>query len=190
MMRWQVNSKRTLYRDQWVHLQTADVELPDGRHLDHRLIETGPGAGAVVINEGKVLLLWRHRFITDTWGWEIPIGGIEPGETPGQAARREVEEETGWRTTGPLTPLVYTQPSPGLMTAEHHIFKAQGAEQIGEPADSFESERIEWVPLSDLHSLIAKGDISSGTTMVGLLCLITEEPRRLPCRLVLKQATT
>lgn len=174
MMRWQVNSKRTLYRDQWVHLRTADIELPDGRHLDHRLIETGPGAGAVVVNEGKILLLWRHRFITDTWGWEIPIGGIEPGETPEQAARREVEEETGWRTSGPLTPLVYTQPSPGLMTAEHHIFKAQGAEQLGEPADGFESERIEWAPLSDVHSLIAKGDISSGTTMVALLYLLAD----------------
>ena len=32
------------------------------------------------MQDGKALLLWRHRFITDTWGWEIPIGGIEPGE--------------------------------------------------------------------------------------------------------------
>jgi 8-oxo-dGTP pyrophosphatase MutT (NUDIX family) len=155
-------------------LRTADVGLPDGRRLDHVLIETGPGAGAVVVSGGKVLLLWRHRFITDTWGWEIPIGGIEPGETPEQAASREVEEETGWRVRGALTPLVYTQPSPGLMTAEHHIFKAQGAEQIGEPVDDFESERIEWVPLNDIHSLIAKGDISSGTTIVALLYLLTE----------------
>lgn len=173
-MRWKVNSKRTLYRDRWVHLSTADVELPDGRHLDHRLIETGPGAGALIVQDGHVLLLWRHRFITDTWGWEIPIGGIEPDETPEQAARREAEEETGWRPTSPMTPLVYTQPSPGLMTAEHHIFRAAGADHIGDPVDGFESERIEWVPLSDIPSLISKGDISAGTTMVALLYLVTE----------------
>jgi 8-oxo-dGTP pyrophosphatase MutT (NUDIX family) len=172
MMRWQVNSKRTLYRDQWVHLRTADIELPDGRHLDHRLIETGPGAGAVVITDGKVLLLWRHRFITDTWGWEIPIGGIDSDETPEAAARREVEEETGWRPVGPMAPLVYTQPSPGLMTAEHHIFRADDAVRIGDPEDGFESERIEWVPLADIRSLIGKGDISSATTMVALLCAL------------------
>lgn len=171
MMRWQVNSKRTLYRDQWVHLQTADVELPDGRHLDHRLIETGPGAGAVVVKDDKVLLLWRHRFITNTWGWEIPIGGIEPGETPAEAAAREVEEETGWRVSGTLSQLVYTQPSPGLMTAEHHIFRATSAEFTGEPKDDFESDRIEWIPRDEIRLLIAKGDISSGTTMVALLCL-------------------
>ncbi|MEU5875007.1 NUDIX hydrolase [Glycomyces sp. NPDC047369] len=171
-MRWQVNSKRTLYRDQWVHLQTADIELPDGRHLDHRLIETGPGAGAVVVKDGKVLLLWRHRFITDTWGWEIPIGGIESGETPDQAARREVEEETGWRPIGQLVPLVYTQPSPGLMTAEHHIFKSEAAQCFGDPLDAFESERVEWVPLTDIRALIHKGDITSATTMVALLCFL------------------
>ena len=173
-MRWQVNSERTLYRDRWVHLRTADVELPDGRHLDHRLIGTDSGAGSVVIEDGKVLLLWRHRFVTDTWGWEIPIGGIEPGETPEEAARREFEEETGWRIAGPLAPLVYTQPSPGLLTAEHHIFKAHGAEKIGEPADAYESERIEWVPIGEIFPLIAKGDISAGTSMVALLYLIAE----------------
>jgi 8-oxo-dGTP pyrophosphatase MutT (NUDIX family) len=171
MMRWKVNSKRTLYRDQWVHLSTADVELPDGRHLDHRLIETGPGAGAVVVKDDKVLLLWRHRFITDTWGWEIPIGGIEPGETPQQAAVRETEEETGWQPIGRIEPLVYTQPSPGLMTAEHHIFRSDDARYTGSPKDSFESERVEWVPLEEVRRLIAKRDISAATTIVALVCL-------------------
>ncbi|WP_091049569.1 NUDIX hydrolase [Glycomyces sambucus] len=168
-MRWKVNSKRTLYRDQWVHLSTADVELPDGRHLDHRLIETGPGAGAVVVKDDKVLLLWRHRFITDTWGWEIPIGGIEPGETPEEAARREVEEETGWRPLGLLSPLIYTQPSPGLMTAEHHIFLSLDCVNIGEPLDKFESDRLDWVPIKDLASLIKKGSITAATSTVALL---------------------
>ncbi|GAB3994823.1 NUDIX hydrolase [Glycomyces albus] len=168
-MRWQVNSKRTLYRDQWVHLRTADIELPDGRHLDHRLIETGPGAGAVVVKDSKVLLLWRHRFITDTWGWEIPIGGIEPGETPVQAARREVEEETGWRPTGPVTPLIYTQPSPGLMTAEHYIFMVNEVEYMNTPKDAFESERIVWVPLEEIDAMIAKNEITAATTLVALL---------------------
>ena len=43
-----------------------------------------------------MLLLWRHRFITDTWGWEIPAGRVEAGEALEDAARREAIEETGW----------------------------------------------------------------------------------------------
>ncbi|GAA3233615.1 hypothetical protein GCM10020216_054030 [Nonomuraea helvata] len=108
-MRWQVHSEEPLYADRWLDVRVADVELPDGRHLDHRLIRTAPGAGAAVIDEqNRVLLIWRHRFITDTWGWEIPIGKIDDGEEPIAAAAREVEEETGWRP-GPLRPLLYTQ---------------------------------------------------------------------------------
>ncbi len=39
-----------------------------------------PAAGTVVVDaERGVLLLWRHRFITGTWGWEIPAGGVDSG---------------------------------------------------------------------------------------------------------------
>ena len=39
-MRWQVNSEEPLYTDAWLDVRVADVELPDGRHLDHRLIRS------------------------------------------------------------------------------------------------------------------------------------------------------
>ncbi|MFC0532071.1 NUDIX domain-containing protein [Phytohabitans kaempferiae] len=174
-MRWTVHSERDLYRDQWVHVATADVELPDGRHLDHRIIRTAaPGAGIVVVHEHRVLLMWRHRFITDTYGWEIPHGSIRRGEAPADAAAREAEEETGWRPMPPIRPLVYTQPSPGLMTSEHHIFRADSATYIGPPKDAFESDKIDWIPLGDVRSLIDKQHIVAGTTLVALLYLLNQ----------------
>jgi 8-oxo-dGTP pyrophosphatase MutT (NUDIX family) len=60
---------------------------------------------------------WRHRFITDTWGWEIPTGIVDDGEIPQETAAREVEEETAWRS-GPLRPIVYSQPSNGISNSE------------------------------------------------------------------------
>jgi 8-oxo-dGTP pyrophosphatase MutT (NUDIX family) len=173
-MRWKVNSEKPLYTDQWLDIRLADVELPGGRHLDHRLIRTPPGAGAVVLDDQRrVLMIWRHRFITDSWGWEIPIGKIDPGEEPIAAAAREVEEETGWRP-GPLRPLLYTQPTNGLSDSEHHIFRADGATHLGPPLEGWESERIDWVPLSDLRRLIDKHDIVSGTTLAALLYVLSE----------------
>ena len=65
----------------------------------------------------------RHRFITDTWGWEIPAGRVDPGETLEQAAERETIEETGWR---PLE-LEYTgfsHPTNGLMEQRFEYFLA------------------------------------------------------------------
>ena len=70
---------------------------------------------AVVNSEKQVLMMWRHRFITDSWAWELPMGLVEPDETPTEAAVREVLEETGWRT-GEMRPLIYAQPAKGSPT--------------------------------------------------------------------------
>jgi len=179
-MGWLVRSERDLYRDKWVHLTSADVELPDGRHLDHRVIRTAaPGAGAVVVDRARVLLIWRHRFITDTHAWEIPQGSIRPGEDPADGAAREAEEETGWRPNKPLRPLVYSQPSPGIMSSEHHIYRADGATYIGPPKDAFESDKIDWVPLDEIPGLINKQHIVAGTTLVALLYLLMASDRNI-----------
>ncbi|MDA0638036.1 NUDIX domain-containing protein [Nonomuraea sp. MCN248] len=173
-MRWQVHSEEPLYPDRWLDVRIANVELPDGSRFGHRLIRTAPGAGAVVTDErDRVLLIWRHRFITDTWGWEIPIGKIDEGEEPIAAAAREVEEETGWRP-GPLRPLLYTQPTSGLSDSEHHIFRADSARHIGPPTEPWEAERVEWVPCSEIRRLIDKRDLVCGTSMNALLYLLTE----------------
>ena len=42
-MRWIVHSDKPLYNDPWLDIRFADVELPDGRHLEHRVIRTPPG---------------------------------------------------------------------------------------------------------------------------------------------------
>jgi 8-oxo-dGTP pyrophosphatase MutT (NUDIX family) len=172
-MRWTVHGERPLYADEWLDIRAADVELPNGKHLDHRLIRSSPGAGAAVLVDGRVLLIWRHRFITDTWGWEIPIGKIEPPETPTAAAAREVEEETGWRP-GPLRPLVYTQPSNGISDSEHHIFLADAATHTGKPTEMIEADLIEWIPLIDVPLLIHNRDIVSGTSALALLYLLAD----------------
>ena len=75
-MRWQVHGERTIYDSEWVRLTLADVEIPGGERFEHHVVRMpNNAAGTVVLDpERGVLLLWRHRFITDTWGWEIPAG--------------------------------------------------------------------------------------------------------------------
>jgi 8-oxo-dGTP pyrophosphatase MutT (NUDIX family) len=170
-MRWTVHREKPLYEDEWLDIRLADVELPDGRHLEHRLIRTPPGAGCVTVKDGRVLLLWRHRFITDTWGWEIPVGKIDPGEDPA----RETEDETGWRP-GPLSPLLRVEPTPGISDSVHHIYLADGAEHIGPPEDDFESDHVSWVPLTGIPALISQGEIFTGTTLAALLYALTRQP--------------
>lgn len=97
-MKWTVHGERSLYESDWIRLVLTDVEIPDGERFEHHVVRMPRKAAGTIVHDPArgVLLLWRHRFITDSWGWEIPAGGIEPDETPEAAAVRETIEETGW----------------------------------------------------------------------------------------------
>ena len=169
-MRWTVHGERSLYESPWVHLRLVDIEIPDHERFEHHVIRVDfAAAGTVIFDPDRgVLLLWRHRFITDTWGWEIPAGRVDPGETAEAAAAREAYEETGWRP-GPLRPLLSYHPSNGSSDQVFHLFLADGAEHVGAPTDRSESERIEWVAVADVRAAIEAGEIRDGLSLSGLL---------------------
>ena len=88
-VRWRTHGERALYESDWIRLTLVDVELPDGQRFEHHVVRsTGRIAASLVVHDPDrgVLLLWRHRFVTDTWGWEVPAGRVDPGETPAAAA--------------------------------------------------------------------------------------------------------
>ena len=169
-MRWTVHGERPIYTSDWVSLALVDVEPPGGHRFDHHVVRSAaPAAGTLVEDPDRgLLLLWRHRFITDTWGWEIPAGRVDAGETPAEAAAREVLEETGWRP-GPLTQVFRFHPSNGLMDQVFHIFHAAGADYVGEPEDAYESERVEWVPLDEVRRIAGTDDLRDGLSLTAVL---------------------
>jgi 8-oxo-dGDP phosphatase len=169
-MRWTVHGERVIYDSPWVRLALTDVEIPGGERFDHHVIRMpAHAAGTVVHDAGRgVLLLWRHRFTTDTWGWEIPAGRIDEGEPPVEAARREALEETGWEP-GPVHHLTSYHPHNGSSDATFHLFAAEGATYVGDPTDPSESERIEWVPVPRLRELIRSGEVRDGLSLTALL---------------------
>jgi 8-oxo-dGTP pyrophosphatase MutT (NUDIX family) len=168
-VRWRVHGERVLYDSDWVRLALADVEIPGHERFEHHVVRMPNEAAGVVVHDPDrgVLLLWRHRFITDTWGWEIPAGGMNPGETPEQAGVRETLEETGWRP-GPLRPLTRYHPANGLSDQTFHTFISDGASLVGEPTDTGESERIEWVEIDRLRRIVRAGEMSDGLSLTAV----------------------
>jgi 8-oxo-dGTP pyrophosphatase MutT (NUDIX family) len=176
-MRWTVHAERPLYESEWMRLVLVDVEIPGGARFDHHVVRFPSSAAGTVVHDPDrgILMLWRHRFITDTWGWEIPAGRIDPGETPEQAAARETLEETGWRP-GPLRELCAYAPSNGSSDQVFHLFTASSAARVGEPTDPGESERIEWVPVDTVRRLIAGGEVYDGLSLTALLWTLAIAP--------------
>lgn len=175
-MRWVVHGERAVYESPWVSLSLVDVEVPGGERFEHHVVRMpGDASGVVAVDSGGVLLIHRHRFITDSTGWEIPAGRVEAGEDPMEAARRETLEETGWRP-GPLSLLFSYFPSVGLLDQRFNIFLADGAEHAGEPIDSSESDRVAWIAVSDLPELIKRGEIQDGYSLTAILWLLQLGP--------------
>ncbi|MFM7110061.1 MAG: NUDIX domain-containing protein, partial [Planctomycetota bacterium] len=85
-----------------------------------------PGAVAILpfIDDQTICLLHNHRSAIGSRLWEIPAGTLEPGEDPLEAAKRELEEETG-HTGGTWTRLGEFIPSPGVMSEVIHLFVAR-----------------------------------------------------------------
>ncbi|MFI1829000.1 NUDIX hydrolase [Streptomyces sp. NPDC020412] len=174
-MRWTVHGERQIYANPWVNLWLADVQQPDGLRFEHHVVRMRHLAVAAVVDDRKrVLMMWRHRFVTDTWGWELPMGLIEEGESPEQTAAREVEEETGWRVAA-LKPLLYAQPANGITDSEHHFFRADGATYAGPPVELNEADRIEWVPLAEVRGMIDRREVVSGASLNALLYVLLDE---------------
>ncbi|WP_407550892.1 NUDIX hydrolase [Streptomyces sp. Pv4-95] len=173
-MRWTVHGTRPLYESEWVDLLLADIEFPDRTRREHHLVRIPPSVAVAMTDDSdRVLMLWRHRFTTDTWSWELPGGAVEAGETPAGAAVREAVEETGWRPTE-VRPLGYVQPITGISNAEQHVFRATGATHVGPPTDPHESDSLAWIPLRDMPELIAKRQLVAAATLVGVLQLMAD----------------
>jgi 8-oxo-dGTP pyrophosphatase MutT (NUDIX family) len=170
-----VHGERWIYQSDWVGLSLVDVELPSGARFEHHVVRMPAGAAGVVVQDPErgVLMLWRHRLATDSWGWEIPAGRIDEGETPAAAAEREVLEESGWRP-GPLRHLVTYHPANGTSDATFHLFVGEGATHVGEPSDPDEAERVEWLPWARVREEIRDGHVLDGLSLTALLWVLAD----------------
>ena len=84
----------------------------------------------------------------------------------------ETLEETGWQP-GPLRHLTTYFPHNGSSDATFHLFAADGAVHVGEPADPTESERVEWLAVDDVRRRIAAGEVGDGLSLTALLWWLT-----------------
>jgi len=112
-------------------------------------------------------MLWRHRFVPDRWGWELPGGLVDSDEEPADAAARELEEETGYEAAR-VEHVATFQPMPGMVDAEHFVFVGMDPKRVGDPTDLSEAARIEWVPLESVAAMIDAGEIWNAGSLVAL----------------------
>ena len=148
-------------------------------HLDDVILATGeparriridhPEASAVIplTRQGEIVMVRQYRYALDMETLEIPAGKVDPGEDAEGCARRELMEETGYRAET-LVRLYTYAPAIGYSNERIHIFSAPDVVRRSEKTDEREISSIEIIPLETLGTMIRKGEILDGKTLIGL----------------------
>jgi 8-oxo-dGTP pyrophosphatase MutT (NUDIX family) len=97
---WRTTSSREIYENPWIRVREDEVIRPDGEPGIYGVVHFKNVAVGVLAVEGDELyLVGQYRYTLERYSWEIPEGGCPEGEDPLDAARRELEEETGLRAS-------------------------------------------------------------------------------------------
>jgi ADP-ribose pyrophosphatase len=147
---------------------TEDVAIaPDGFEIKRAIVRHPGSAVMMAVDERKrVLLVRQYRLPARQYLWELPAGKLDEGETPLQAAKRELIEETGYRAKT-WTKIASYFPSPGFLAERMTIYVATNLTE-GE-ATPMEDERIEkkWFSGREIDEMIQAGKILDGKTLIG-----------------------
>ncbi len=135
-----------------------------------------PGAVAILplLGEDRILLLKQYRPVIGRWIYEIPAGTVEEGESPLRCARRELEEETGYRA-GRMRKLFEMYLAPGYSTEKLHSFLAYDLRRTSPRRDWGEEIRVVETTLSEALRMVRTNRIRDAKTSATLLYFLLFE---------------
>ena len=168
--RWTRLSSREIYKNPWTHLREDVVRLPDGRTTLYGVVTFGECVGTLPLDEqGRALLVRQYRYVQDAVTWEMPTGGVKAGESPEDAARRELREEGGLHA-GRLTHLSTYHTSKSVVRETAHLYLAEDltlAEAV--PRDDTEFIATAWKPFPEVLQKVLSGEIVDSMTVIAVL---------------------
>ncbi|MGW0038671.1 NUDIX domain-containing protein [Gordonia sp. NPDC003376] len=183
---FEVHGSRTVYTGAILALRIDDVEMPGGRVAEREVVEHY-GAVAVVARDaqGRIAMVRQYRHPVGRRLLELPAGLLDQsgGESPVDAARRELAEETDLEA-GEWQVLVDLALSPGFTDEALRLYLATdltslaAAERTDEEADM----AVEWVHLDDAVAKVFAGEIVNATAVAGVLAAAAAERDAVPLR--------
>ncbi|NHK29852.1 MAG: NUDIX hydrolase [Asgard group archaeon] len=156
--------ERVVFSNQYITLRNDLVRFPNGEIGEYAVVESNNFCGTLCFTKNKKLVMVKqYRYPWLRSSWEMSSGFIDTGETPKEAAIREVMEETGYQVIN-INPLLDYYPI-GNNCSIGSLFFAE-VENSDSSFDTDEIEQVKEFSIVEIDELIKKGAIIHGTTLL------------------------
>jgi 8-oxo-dGTP pyrophosphatase MutT (NUDIX family) len=165
---WEKLSTRVVYDNPWIRVREDAVVRPDGRQGIYGVVHfKNVAVGVLAVEAGDLYLVGQFRYTLERYSWEIPEGGCPAGEAPLQAARRELEEETGLRAKR-WTKMGEAHLSNSVSDELAIWFLARELEQCARRPEGTEKLLVRRVSLDKALEMVNSGEITDALSMLAI----------------------
>ena len=162
-------SSQRIYDGRAVKLRVDSIQLRNGRQTTREVVEHSHCIAVVVIDENdNILLVKQFRKPVENELLEIPAGGIDAGEDPEEAVKRELREEIGYMPQK-LQSLGGFYSAPGYCTEYLYLYLATELVPSQLTAEDTESINVVRLPIKEIPELVTSGRICDAKSIAGLL---------------------
>jgi ADP-ribose pyrophosphatase len=167
---WKTLSTREIYRNKWMRLREDIAEMPNGNTTIYGVCEFGQCVAVLpFVDDDHVLMVRQYRYThRENHRWEMPSGGVHAGETPEQAAQRELMEEAGYRA-GRLTWISTYYTTKSVTDEIGHLYIGQDLVAGELPSDETEFFERAIMPFDDVLAFVKASEIRDSMTVIAVL---------------------
>lgn len=167
---WKTLSSRLIYKNPWAAVREDIAEMPNGKQTIYGVIECGECVGVLpFIDDHQVVLVRQYRYVFgENNRWEMPTGGVRPGESILDAAHRELREESGY-DAAELEPVCTYYPSKSIMQEVAHLFIGRGLRQVHELPDQTEFFEIGTFSFDQAVQMTIDSEIRDSMSVIAIL---------------------
>jgi len=169
---WQTLSTKTIYDNPWIRVEHREVIAPTGKAGIYGLVHMkNTAVGIIPIDsEDHTYLVGQYRYATESYSWEIPMGGIPGKESLLAGALRELREETGLIADN-MEELLQLHTSNCVTDEKGVVFVARGLTQAEKKPDDTEELKVKRVAIEEAISMAMNGQITDAMSVAALLKL-------------------
>jgi ADP-ribose pyrophosphatase len=175
-LKWKLLSSNYIHKGMWATLRVDTCEMPDGRIVDdYYVLEYDDWVNAVALTEDRqIILVKQYRHAVGEVSLELPGGVMDEGETPEEAIKRELLEETGYEFNS-IELLSNLWPNPSTGNNKVRCFLARGGRKVtSQDLDPHEEIVIELYSIDEVKQLLAGNKIMQAMHVAGLFYALAE----------------